>query len=257
MAEERNFYEETGFTMPEGVGAIPAEGGFDYYKHPSGTYRAIFGKMKALYKDPTGKSCEQTDIGASLYSFINYLWITQYLGTSTHPEKKDVLVVKGNEIIIPRVERTDELYFANFISYLPKDQWMVQKKFENFMIPGHEKLRIVHPDPSSPSRKMTNFNHFPHYYGFTVEFNLALSAKNNTYIDNIKLLTDKPKVTNEVVRELEINVDALIKNEIEARKAKKDEGYKPSAPPEVTDFSSFTTGSEAPSNDGLDEFLNG
>ena len=65
MAEERNFYEETGFTMPEGVGAIPAEGGFDYYKHPSGTYRAIFGKMKALYKDPTGKSCEQTDIGAS------------------------------------------------------------------------------------------------------------------------------------------------------------------------------------------------
>jgi len=256
MPEERNFYEEAGFEMPVGVESVTAEGGFEYYKFPAGLYRAVFGKMRPLYRNADKKSCEPTDIGAKLYSFQNYLWVTQYLGTSTHPEKKDILIVKDSGIVIPEVQQMAELYYSNFISYLPEEQWREHKKFESFVIPGHEQHRIISPDPANPSKKKTNFKNFPFYYGMTVEFNLVLSAKGNPYMDSFKLITDAQRVPVDMMKALEVEVDARIQREIEARKAKKDEGYKPQSV-ETTDFTQFTGGDSASTSDGLDDFLNG
>lgn len=254
MPEERNFYQEAGFEMP--VESVTAEGGFEYYKFAPGTYRAIFGKMRGLYKNSENKSCESTDMGAKLTSMQSYLWVIQYLGTSTHPEKKDLLVVSDAEIKIPQVQQAAELYYSNFISVLPQDQWREHKKFEKFIIPGHEHLRIISPDPANPSKKTTNFKHFPFYYGMIVEFNVIHSGKGSPYVDGaFKLVLDKPRVPTELVKKLETDVDSMIQREIEARKQKKDEGYKPQSV-DTTDFSSFTGGQESPSDDGLDNFLN-
>jgi len=254
MSEERNFYEEAGYEMPDNVEAVSGEGGFEYYKFPIGTYRMIFGKLKPLYRNINNESCDSTTPGARLTSFQNFLWATEYLGTSTNPNAKNILVVTDKEIQIPNNAQMAELYYSNFISYLPQDQWKEHKKFESFIIPGHENIRIISPDPNNPSKKITNFKYFPHYYGFYVEVNLVSSSKGNVYIDSMKFLADKPRVSPELLKQLENTVDMKIKMEIESRKNKNNEGYKPNTI-DTDDVSSFMQ-DNSHDDDGLESFLN-
>ena len=232
-----DFYEDMGYSLPEEAQPIKSEG-FEYYKHPGGTYRGIMGKIIVKYKDINGKKCEPTDMGARLSHYINVLWITEYLGTSGNPKNAQILLPTAEKIQLPKGVPTAELYFPFMISTDPKWQWSIHQKFENFIIPGHEESRIVIVNPNKMTEKFTNVRAFPYYYGMPIQFDIEIGEKKgSSYLANIKLAGGvESRIPLEKMAQLEKDFTELLERERTERENKPTESV-PQAPAPEGDFS--------------------
>ena len=233
----KDFYNELGYDMPEGVDAVKSES-FDYYRHPAGIYQVVFGRLNAKYKDLNNKKCEPETPGAYISHFTASLWIIKYLGTTNEPTNKPMIHIGEDSVTLPEVMQAAELYFPLLVAYTPKDQWKNHKLFQSFVLPGHENLRIIQQNPAKPTEKATNFKAFPAYYGMQCKLILKLGDKTQQpYADTVELLA-APRFTVESMHKLETQVQALIDREIADRKSN-------------TETSTATFSQEAPSADAL------
>lgn len=223
-----DFYEDAGYAMPPEAGEVKSDS-FEYYKHPAGIYRGVFGKLTAKYKDSNGKKCEGADVGAKLTHFTAALWILEYKGKVNAPESKPMIAFVNNSFALPTGVQPAEVYFPLMVSYDPKDQWKVQKLFESFAIPGHDNLRLVKLNPSKPTEKITNFQAFPSYYGMPIEWIIDLGAqKGSPYCSSIKMLVT-PRYPQEAIATMEKEVEHII--ELERAKHKESQSNSYTAPP--------------------------
>lgn len=228
----KDMFKDMDYEMPEGVGDVKSEGGFEYYQHPLGIYMALVGRLKIGYKNLNNEKCEPDEPGAYISYFNLPLWITRFLGTTTTPENKSLLEPKDDKIIIPTVQQAAELYFNVYLSYAPKDQWSIHQKFSSFHLSGHENMSIVRQNPAKPTEKVTNFRAFPAYYGMQVKFVLdnAKSKTGKTYLGSVELLT-APRISGTAMNQLEQDVQMMIEKEIAARKSNNNDDYVAPPPP--------------------------
>lgn len=234
----KDFYNELGYDLPEGVGEVKAES-FEYYRHPAGIYQAVFGRLNPKYKDLNGQKCEAETPGAYISHFTVPLWLLKFLGTSSAPTNKTLLQLGDGKIIVPEIGQAAELYFPLLIAYAPKDQWKNHKLFQSFTITGHDNFRVIAQNPNKPTEKITNFKAFPAYYGTQCKLVLELGAKTQQpYCSSLELL-QAPRIDTEIMHQLETDIQTIIDKEIADRQSSSNE-------PQTATFSQ-----EAPSADAL------
>lgn len=228
--QENDFYNAVGYELPPDVPKEIVSEGIEYYKHPAGIYIGFIGRLTAKYKDINGQRCDADLPGAKFDHYGLTRWIIRQLGTVSEPNAREVL---GNELVIPDGMQVAELYFPEYISVEPKQQWSLHKKFANFHIPGHPNLDIVKADVNKPSLKVTNFAAFPSYYGQVIKWNIVVSKKDNPYIEETSLIASE-RISTEKIIELEHKVTEIIEQQRVEREAKRNSEYSPSAPPDTS-----------------------
>lgn len=229
-----DFEKELGYSLPDGIEDVKAEQ-TEYYRHPAGIYKGVFGKLEPRYKNLDGKRCEPEEPGAYLSHFIAKILllsyhkdkevkkILSYHKSGTHMEKKPDM------FIAPLGVKPVELYFPLTISYSPKEQWRNIKLFEKFIV---NNVKIVEVG-NKQTEKVIKFKNFPFFYGYGVDLVIAESKKGSTYAESLTL---NGEIYNKLaVSEMENKIDEMIKEEINRNKNAENPILPPSADDIIND----------------------
>lgn len=231
---------------PDGVPDQVESTSFEYYKVPRGLYDVVIGKMRFLYQDINGKKCTADEPTAVFKGQATIpFWLLEWDGTADIPQKQNIL---GLSLQIPANKPVNELYFPNFLSWKPEDQWKNLKAYADFHIEGIPESKVVIINPSKPTSKTVNFKALAkYYYGMKAKINVLWSAKDNPFLDTtygIKLTGERMPL--EKMTQFEVEIESKLAREKEERQQQQNQNkpseYTPPADVEDTDFDSFING---------------
>ena len=241
MAEERDFYADIGYDLPDNAPKTVEGESASYYQHPAGQYFGFIGRLTPKYKDGENKRCEPDTPGAQFSHYMIAFWITNFAGTMDKPVNESVIAFTPDSLSLPD-RPLAECYFSIPIYPDPKKQWSLKNLFEDWKLPGHPQYNIITQSPNNPAATVTNFRAFPAYYGLPVKFYVTFKPetdKKSRYVEGkVHITSYEKRVPKDLIIAFEKAVDMKVEAEREKRKAQSGETYTPPAAPE-TDFGSL------------------